>query len=127
MCDCGLDHSLRLTRRRFVAAAAALATGMAAGPVTAFADCFDPAALAGEPGERVAHRAAAAVTEPPPARPGSPVTGPLAGVIRRVDVPAGHAPIALTFDLCQTRGSIAGYDGAIVSYLQAQSVPATFF
>ena len=55
------------------------------------------------------------------------MTGSLAGVIRRVDVPRGGAPIALTFDLCQTRGSIAGYDGAIVELLQARSVPATFF
>src|SRR5262249_7109585 len=67
------------------------------------------------------------VAEPPLAPRATPVTGALAGVIRRVDVARGSMPVALTFDLCQTRGSVAGYDGAIVSLLKAQSVPATFF
>jgi peptidoglycan/xylan/chitin deacetylase (PgdA/CDA1 family) len=62
---------------------------------------------------------------PTPAQPGSPVTGAFAGVIRRVDRP--DKVIALTFDLCQTHTPIAGYDGAIVDYLRAEQVAATFF
>ena len=49
------------------------------------------------------------------------------GVLRRV-VPAGGAKlVALTFDLCEGSGEVAGYDGAIVDRLRAASVPATFF
>jgi peptidoglycan/xylan/chitin deacetylase (PgdA/CDA1 family) len=121
-----------LTRRRLVyAAAMSLAAGLVARPALAksFADCFDPADLAGVPGERSKRPATAAdaVPQPSAAPPGAPVTGAFAGIIRRVDVPSGEKPIALTFDLCQTRGVIAGYDGAIVDYLRAQSVPATLF
>lgn len=35
--------------------------------------------------------------------------------------------IALTFDLCETEGNVAGYDGRIVDFLRAQGVKATFF
>ena len=35
--------------------------------------------------------------------------------------------IALTFDLCETDGSVAGYDGRIVDLLRAEGVKATFF
>ena len=132
MCACGLNHPAGMTRRRLVAGiAATVATGVAGSPAVAksFADCFDPALLAGLPAERLKRPATAAdaVAQPPPAPPGAPVTGALSGTIRRVDVTSGDKPIALTFDLCQTRGVIAGYDGAIVDYLRAQSVPATFF
>lgn len=121
-----------MTRRRLVAGVAAtLAAGVAARPARAVpvAECFDPGLLAGSALERQAHRptAADAVAEPPLAPRGNPVTGALSGVIRRVDVPPGDKPVALTFDLCQTRGSIAGYDGAIIAYLKEQSVPATLF
>ena len=35
--------------------------------------------------------------------------------------------IALTFDLCEQPGEIAGYDGAIFDYLRANGIKATFF
>ena len=35
--------------------------------------------------------------------------------------------IALTFDLCETDGSVAGYDGRIVDLLRREDVKATFF
>jgi peptidoglycan/xylan/chitin deacetylase (PgdA/CDA1 family) len=132
MCNCGRIHPAGLTRRRLVGAAAmGLAASVVAGPALAksFADCFDPNELAGLPSERHKRPAtpADAVPQPQPAPPGAPVTGGLAGIIRRVEVPAGDKRIALTFDLCQTRGVIAGYDGAIIDYLRAQSVPATLF
>jgi peptidoglycan/xylan/chitin deacetylase (PgdA/CDA1 family) len=132
MCSCGLNHPAGLTRRRLVAtAAASAAAALLARPALAksFADCFDPAALAGVPAERQKRPAtpADAVPQPPPAPPGPPVTGALAGIVRRVEVTSGDKPVALTFDLCQTRGVIAGYDGAIIDYLRSQAVPATLF
>ena len=63
----------------------------------------------------------AALTPPPPLAPG------LAGSIRRVDLPAGEKLVALTFDLCETAGEVAGYDGAIVDTLRRRGVSATLF
>ncbi len=52
---------------------------------------------------------------------------PAGGSIRRVNLPPGKKLIALTFDLCETAGETAGYDGSIVDYLRAQHIKATFF
>ena len=52
---------------------------------------------------------------------------PIKGAIRRVNLPPGNRLIALTFDLCETAGEVAGYDGAVIDYLRAQNVKATFF
>ena len=65
--------------------------------------------------------------KPALAAPLAPVTGAAAGIVRRVDLPGGDKAVALTFDLCQTVSPIAGYDGAIVDYLRAEDVAATFF
>ena len=133
MCTvCETDPRTGMSRRRLLAGFAAVAAaGAATRPALAMppSACFSPAALAGTPAERLAHRptAADAVIAPVPAEAGPPVAGPLAGVIRHVELPAGQKLIALTFDLCQTRGSVAGYDGAIVDYLRSETVPATFF
>lgn len=51
----------------------------------------------------------------------------LRGAIRRVELPPGKKLIALTFDLCEQPGEVAGYDGDIVDYLRANAVKATFF
>lgn len=71
---------------------------------------------AGLAGLRGAGRAAAVPTPPH-----------LRGAIRRVKLPEGLKLIALTFDLCETAGSVSGYDGAIVDYLRANGIRATFF
>ncbi|MBS0243000.1 MAG: polysaccharide deacetylase family protein [Proteobacteria bacterium] len=42
-------------------------------------------------------------------------------------LPAGKKLVALTFDLCETPGEIAGYDGAIVDELRRTNSRATFF
>ena len=57
----------------------------------------------------------------------SPVPPGLRGSIRSVELPFGEKLIALTFDLCETDGDVAGYDGPIVDLLRAQGVKATFF
>jgi len=92
--------------------------------------CYSPALLAGVPGEEKVSRGVhtydapikiAGFTQAPP------VPEALRGSIRRVDVPKGEKVIALTFDLCEQRGEIAGYDGRIFDYLREQGVKATFF
>ncbi len=57
----------------------------------------------------------------------TPVPPELRGSIRSVELPPGEKLIALTFDLCETGGAIAGYDGRIVDLLRANGAKATFF
>lgn len=57
----------------------------------------------------------------------SPVPEAMRGSIRGVELPPGVKLIALTFDLCETEGSVAGYDGRIVDLLRVEGVKATFF
>ena len=127
MCACGNDHGF--SRRRFLAGMTAVAAGVAAQTALAspLGACLP--ALPGNPAERLSRRAGKsdAVSEPSPAARATPITGALAGAIRGVELPAGERTIALTFDLCETRGVVAGYDGAIVDYLRSAAVPATFF
>src|SRR3990170_6557292 len=59
--------------------------------------------------------------------PVSPVPEGLRGSIRGVELPPGKKLIALTFDLCETDGEVAGYDGRIVDLLRAEGIKATFF
>jgi peptidoglycan-N-acetylglucosamine deacetylase len=51
----------------------------------------------------------------------------LRGAIRRVDLPKGEKLIALTLDMCEQRGEVAGYDGDIFDYLRRENVKATLF
>lgn len=93
--------------------------------------CFTPQALAGTASEiKPQHNHAkldltALRQEPLPAA--LPVPESMRGSIRGVELPAGVKLIALTFDLCETEGSVAGYDGRIVDFLRAEGVKATFF
>ncbi len=91
---------------------------------------FAPAALAGTPGEESVQRGNHKFDAPikiGDLAPASPVPDALRGSIRRVDVPKGEKVIALTFDLCEQRGEVAGYDGRIFDYLRQQGIKATFF
>ncbi len=47
--------------------------------------------------------------------------------VRRVDLPAGKKLVALTFDLCEAGGEIAGYDAPIFDYLRTNRIKATMF
>jgi peptidoglycan/xylan/chitin deacetylase (PgdA/CDA1 family) len=58
--------------------------------------------------------------------PASPLTVP-AGSIRRVVPRDGARLIALAFDLCERADQISAYDAAVVDFLRAQRVAATFF
>jgi peptidoglycan/xylan/chitin deacetylase (PgdA/CDA1 family) len=55
----------------------------------------------------------------------TPLAKPLHGSIRSVKT--GEKVVALTFDLCESAGEVAGYDAALVGYLRANGVKATFF
>ena len=94
-------------------------------------ECWSPAALAAKTGENIArksdHAFDAAPTDGWLVVPSAPAANNATGVIRRVTLPPGRKLIALTFDLCEQPGEIAGYDGAIVDYLRKENVKATFF
>src|SRR5689334_12495265 len=93
------------------------------------ASCWPPSMLAGRVGENLSIRRnwRQAVRVPdvanlPPSYPAA-----IRGAIRRVALPAGKKLIALTFDLCETAGEMAGYDGAVIDYLRSQRIKATYF
>jgi peptidoglycan/xylan/chitin deacetylase (PgdA/CDA1 family) len=87
--------------------------------------------LAGTPKELKATRSGprldlrALKQEPLPAP--VPIAEDLRGSIRSVELPPGQKLIALTFDLCESDGDHAGYDGRVVDLLRAEGVKATFF
>ena len=68
---------------------------------------------------------------PAPVRPlhaFSPIEPARQGAIRRVDLkPGSRKLIALTFDMCEQPGEVAGYDGGIVDFLRDKRIKATFF
>lgn len=94
------------------------------------ARCWTPSALGGVPREKKSVRGNRTFDRPPPAAalaPYMPVGSKLRGAIRRVKLPPGQKLIALTFDLCEQTGEIAGYDAALIDTLRRHGVPATIF
>ena len=93
------------------------------------AACFAPQSLQARPGEQtpIKFGHAQPMREPQATAGGEAPLNIPRGAIRRVELPAGRKLIALTFDLCEQWGEIAGYDGAIVDYLRAHKIKATFF
>lgn len=92
------------------------------------AACWQPAALLGNPGEERAVRSSRQLRSPEVAAPTATAAAwPTMGTVRRVALPSNKRLIALTFDLCETSGETAGYDGGIVDYLRSQQIKATFF
>lgn len=92
--------------------------------------CWTADALKGRPEEKLAVKGDHRFDTPlrlPALAPHEPIPAALRGSIRSVKLPADKKLIALTFDLCEQTGEVAGYDGAIVDYLRANGVKATFF
>lgn len=111
---------------------AATALGVASAEEQTLLDrCWTKQALAGAASELKPLRSHAKLDLPAlrqePLPNMSPVPQELRGSIRSVELPPGEKLIALTFDLCETDGSIAGYDGRIVDLLRTLGVKATFF
>jgi peptidoglycan-N-acetylglucosamine deacetylase len=123
----------RITWFRIPASVAVIcltATAARAGDKTLLDACFPPTALAAVAGEETitkGNRTFDAPIKISGFTPASPVPDALRGAIRRVTLPPGEKAIALTFDLCEQRGEVAGYDGRIFDYLRQQGVKATFF
>jgi peptidoglycan-N-acetylglucosamine deacetylase len=102
---------------------------VAAGRSDLQAACFGPQALAAQPSEATPVKLGRAMSMRVP-QSSVPEAVPAAlprGAIRRVDLPNGRKLVALTLDLCEQWSEVAGYDGAIVDYLRANKVKATFF
>ncbi len=62
-----------------------------------------------------------------PSEIGPALSPEMANSIRRVKLPENVKLIALTFDLCETEKAVSGYDAAVVDYLRANKIRATFF
>jgi peptidoglycan-N-acetylglucosamine deacetylase len=91
------------------------------------AACWPPSALEARQGENIPVRRHVAMRVPNVADAPASAPAAIKGAVRRVALPAGKKLIALTFDLCETAGETAGYDGAIIDYVRAQRVKATYF
>jgi peptidoglycan/xylan/chitin deacetylase (PgdA/CDA1 family) len=92
--------------------------------------CWAPEELAAKQGERVTHRLSGEPDTRPvmfSLRPSEPTPSVLSGSMRRVDIADGRKLVALTFDLCEYRGEVAGYDGEIVDMLRQLGAKATLF
>ena len=92
--------------------------------------CFAPQDLAAKAGEQIAVKGTHEFAKPPArtaVAEATAVDAALRGSIRRVELPKGQKLIALTFDLCEDRGEIAGYEGRIIDYLRHENVKATLF
>ena len=95
------------------------------------AACWVPSALAAKLGENIPRRrqrpSAFRAPNAALASLAREAAGAGLGVVRRVALPADKKLLALTFDLCETAGETAGYDGAIIDYLRANRIKATLF
>jgi len=128
-------------RQYFVIAAAALVAASQTGAAAADDErrlidaCWSAQELAPQAGEAARKRdrtfdtppAGATAVEGWPAVPVESAPPEALGAIRSVKLPPGRKLIALTFDLCEQPGEIAGYDGAIVDFLRRENIKATFF
>lgn len=128
-----------VTRRNIVGGAVAaavwplamLGAASAMAQVSPSKQCWSQTALGHQSGDELIRRTSPGATV---AVPHGPATTPrpnrqmMPGAIRRVELPPGSKKlIALTFDLCEQRNEITGYQGDIVDFLRAQTVKATFF
>jgi peptidoglycan-N-acetylglucosamine deacetylase len=103
---------------------------MGASTAQAAPACFAPTDLAAIVGEEKPVKGNHRFDAAEPARalaPFAPIAPELRGAVRRVQLPKGLKLIALTLDLCEQPGEIAGYDGAIFDYLRSQNIKATLF
>ncbi len=94
------------------------------------ARCWPAQALAAADGERRPLRSGATrsvVTPQAGGQNGIFPPGGERGAVRRVELPKGLKLVALTLDLCEQPGEIAGYDGPIFDILRRHGAKATVF
>ena len=123
-----------MKRDRIALLLAALACGSSAAAddrASIQAACFPPQSLRAVPHENIPRHRIQTYDKQPTGiatpEPRAQVAPGLRGAIRRVALPPGDKSIALTFDLCEQRGEVAGYDGAIFDTLRRENVKATLF
>ena len=120
----------RTRRLPGIAMAAALMGAAATSSAQTQNQCFSPDKLAAKDGEQKPVKGIHtfdAASAPRTLASFTPIAQNLRGAIRRVKLPAGRKLIALTLDLCEQPGEVAGYDGAIFDTLRANGVKATLF
>ncbi len=125
-----MKRASRSTAAAVLLMALAAPAASASDATSLLAACWAPDALRQQPGERSPVKGTRRFDRPEPERSLAPSPGVPAGLrgsIRRVELPPGRKLVALTFDLCEQPGEVAGYDGAIVDYLRAHGIKATFF
>ena len=97
---------------------------------TALEACWNANDLAKKPGEQRIRRKSHPYS-PPDSNPSlaefKTVPPGLRGAVRRVTLSSGKKWIALTLDLCEQVGEVAGYDGAIFDYLRSENIAVTVF
>ncbi|MCU0954720.1 MAG: polysaccharide deacetylase family protein [Hyphomicrobium sp.] len=111
--------------------AALVAAGAQAADRAALRDrCWSPTLLTGAAAEKTIRKSVRTFDAAPAAMtlaPYAPVPPEWRGAIRRVKLPAGKKLIALTFDLCELTGEVAGYDAELIDTLRTNGAKATFF
>ena len=92
--------------------------------------CWTEKSLLSKPSERLIRRGGKNSRVKAPVQQSHalpPLPPELQGSIRYVKLTAGRKLVALTFDLCESAGEVAGYEGRIVEYLRQHNIKATFF
>lgn len=128
-------HRRRRKAARWIAAALAMAGVALSGPAASAEDgllarCWPAGELSAREAESRPVRGAPGHAQP---NPGAALDGldrvppAAAGVVRRVALPKGVKLVALTLDLCEQNGELAGYDGPIFDLLRRHGVRATVF
>jgi peptidoglycan/xylan/chitin deacetylase (PgdA/CDA1 family) len=107
------------------------AAGLTFGSEKILRSCWTTEELHGKPQDKIIFLERDLLPLPPrliaPVKELYPARHVPANSIRRVKLPETTKAVALTFDLCERADEITGYDYAIVDYLRAHQVRATFF
>jgi peptidoglycan-N-acetylglucosamine deacetylase len=105
--------------------------GLTFGSEKVLRSCWSEEELQGKPQDKIIILARELLPLPPrliaPLSELSPTKPAPSNSIRRINPIGNKKVIALTFDLCERADEITGYDYAIVNYLRANQIRATFF
>jgi peptidoglycan/xylan/chitin deacetylase (PgdA/CDA1 family) len=106
-------------------------SGLTFGSEKVLRSCWSEEELQGKPQDKIIILARELLPLPPrliaPLSELYPTKPAPANSIRRINPIGDKKVIALTFDLCERADEITGYDYAIVNYLRAHQIRATFF